>query len=65
MNEDPVEGKDYKIDTFGNIVWTRSYLTERGYCCGDGCLHCPYVPQHKEGNKTLKESDENYYGEPG
>ena len=32
--EDPVEGKDYKIDTFDNVVWTRNYLVNRGYCCG-------------------------------
>ncbi len=24
------------------MVLTESYLKERGYCCGSGCLHCPY-----------------------
>ena len=24
------------------MVLTEKYLKERGYCCGNGCLHCPY-----------------------
>lgn len=24
------------------MVLTEAYLKERGYCCGNGCLHCPY-----------------------
>lgn len=23
-------------------VFTRAYLVERGYCCNQGCRHCPY-----------------------
>ena len=23
-------------------VFTRQYLLRRGYCCGNGCRHCPY-----------------------
>lgn len=26
----------------GFIVFTAAYLLERGYCCGNGCRHCPY-----------------------
>lgn len=21
---------------------TANYLLKRGYCCGNGCLHCPF-----------------------
>jgi hypothetical protein len=24
------------------MVFTRAYHLKRGYCCGNGCLHCPY-----------------------
>lgn len=24
------------------IVFTQEYLLQRGYCCGNGCRHCPY-----------------------
>lgn len=36
-----VEGKDYTIEE-GLYVWTARFLKERGYCCGNGCRHCPY-----------------------
>ena len=25
---------------------SREYLLQRGYCCGHGCLMCPYVDKH-------------------
>jgi Family of unknown function (DUF5522) len=25
---------------------TASFLLARGYCCGNGCRNCPYVPRH-------------------
>ncbi len=28
----------------GLFVLTAGYLAERGYCCEQGCRHCPYVP---------------------
>ena len=33
---------------------SREFLIKRGYCCGHGCLMCPYDPKHTEGNKKLK-----------
>ncbi len=26
----------------GLFVMTTGHLTRRGYCCGNGCRHCPY-----------------------
>lgn len=26
----------------GLLVMTRSYLERRGFCCGNGCFHCPF-----------------------
>ena len=46
-----VENIDYYFNEEGLMVLTESYLKERGYCCGNGCLHCPYnyagVPEPK------------------
>lgn len=25
---------------------SRQFLLSRGYCCGNGCRNCPYVPRH-------------------
>lgn len=27
----------------GLFVLTARFLADRGYCCGRGCRHCPYV----------------------
>lgn len=33
---------DYYINEKGLYVFTEKYLKERGYCCENGCKHCPY-----------------------
>ena len=35
---------------------SREFLIERGYCCGHGCLMCPYVPRHIKGNKVMRKN---------
>jgi iron complex transport system substrate-binding protein len=32
----------YTDPTTGYDVFTANYLRDRGYCCGNGCRHCPY-----------------------
>ncbi|MHA7100313.1 DUF5522 domain-containing protein [Roseivirga pacifica] len=34
--------EDYYIDENGNLVFTAHYHKKRGYCCKNGCRHCPY-----------------------
>jgi len=36
-----VEGVDYYFED-GLMVLTAHFLSKRGYCCGNGCRHCPY-----------------------
>jgi hypothetical protein len=36
------EGIDYYFNEEGKMVLTAHYLLNRGYCCGNGCKHCPY-----------------------
>jgi hypothetical protein len=46
-----VEGIDYYINEAGLVVLTEKYHLDRGYCCGNGCRHCPFdfrnVPEPK------------------
>ncbi|MGB0280631.1 MAG: DUF5522 domain-containing protein [Neptuniibacter sp.] len=35
------EGIDYNVEQ-GNYVFSAWYHLKRGYCCGNGCRHCPY-----------------------
>ena len=32
---------------------SREFLVQRGYCCGHGCLMCPYIPKHIKGNNIM------------
>ena len=46
-----VEGEDYYYNDQGYIVLTEKFHLKKGYCCGNGCKHCPYefvnVPEPK------------------
>lgn len=37
-----IEGIDFYYNVQGYMVLTTHYLLQRGYCCGNGCKHCPY-----------------------
>jgi hypothetical protein len=41
-NNELIEGVHYYINEDGYVVFTERYHKERGYCCGMGCLHCPF-----------------------
>lgn len=36
-----VDGLDYYLEN-GLMVFTAHFLRRRGYCCDNGCRHCPY-----------------------
>ncbi len=36
------EGEDYYINENGLYVLTEAYHLKRGYCCENGCKHCPW-----------------------
>jgi hypothetical protein len=51
-----VEGVDYYIDErSGLMVLTSLFLLKRGYCCGNKCSNCPYIPSHQKGNTNTEE----------
>jgi hypothetical protein len=56
-----IEGIHYYVNDEGYVVLTAQYLLERGYCCGNGCLHCPYnyenVPEPRRANLLLKKQE--------
>lgn len=37
-----IEGEHYYVNEKGLVVLTEKYHLQRGYCCSNGCLHCPY-----------------------
>jgi hypothetical protein len=34
--------EDFYMTTDGFMVFTETYHLKRGYCCKNGCRHCPY-----------------------
>ncbi len=51
MNKPLIEGVDFYYNSDNLMVLTENYHLEKGYCCGEGCKHCPYdfenVPEPK------------------
>lgn len=39
---------EYYFSDEGYIVFTAAYHLRRGYCCKNGCRHCPYGYRKKE-----------------
>jgi len=60
MKQELIEGEDFYYNEQGYIVLTEKYHLAKGYCCGNGCIHCPYnyenVPEPKR--TELRKSSE-------
>lgn len=60
MKNNIFEADDFYYNADGLIVLTEKYHLERGYCCGNGCLHCPFeyenVPEPQR-SKLLSSRD--------
>lgn len=37
-----LDPEDYYLTAEGFVVFTAAYHLKRGYCCKNGCRHCPY-----------------------
>ncbi|MCB0820194.1 MAG: hypothetical protein KDC13_06195 [Bacteroidetes bacterium] len=44
-----LEQDEYYYTAEGFVVFTAKYLLKRGYCCKNGCRHCPYGFNPKTG----------------
>lgn len=52
-----VENEDYYLD-HGLMVLTARYHLRRGYCCEQGCRHCPYAEVKTRNGQRNAESNE-------
>lgn len=46
-----VENEDFYYTEEGYKVFTEKYLLKRGFCCQNGCRHCPYGFHDKKKKK--------------
>jgi hypothetical protein len=42
LESTPTADADFYLDELGRTVFTAAYHLKRGYCCENGCRHCPY-----------------------
>jgi hypothetical protein len=42
MRKQLIEAVDYYFNEAGLMVFTEKFHLEKGFCCGNGCRHCPY-----------------------
>ncbi|NDD63136.1 MAG: hypothetical protein EBZ36_04020 [Acidobacteria bacterium] len=43
-----IDGADFYLEG-DRVVFTRACHLRRGFCCGSGCRHCPFVPRWTKG----------------
>lgn len=74
MKKPLFDDDEFYVNEDGLYVFTAEYLLTRGYCCGNGCLHCPYdyknvvdeqkknrlIEAQKELKKQIPDQDEKY-----
>ncbi|MBC7535286.1 MAG: hypothetical protein H7258_06295 [Ferruginibacter sp.] len=62
MDDALVLDEDFYFNEQGFVVLTEKYHLKKGYCCGNGCRHCPYqyeaVPEPKRSELLSVKSDE-------
>ena len=52
-----VEDEDFYWEG-ASMVFTARFLSRRGYCCKNGCRHCPYgFEREKRGDKVVEKSE--------
>lgn len=51
-----LQAEDYYYSEEGYLIFTEQYHLKRGYCCENGCKHCPYG--YRAAEKKKENSDE-------
>ena len=49
------EGEDYYFNDEGFMVFTSAYHIKRGYCCKNGCKHCPW--KYRKDKKSINNKE--------
>jgi len=46
---DKYDKEEYYMNEDGYVVFTEKHHIKRGYCCKNGCKHCPFGFEKKKG----------------
>jgi hypothetical protein len=62
------EDEDFYYNSDGYVVLTEQYHLARGYCCGNGCKHCPFdyknVPEPRRSKLLQERKNSSQQGNP-
>jgi hypothetical protein len=53
----PLTPDDYYFNEDGLMVFTAKYHLKRGYCCQNGCRHCPYGFRKKQEGEQAPDAE--------
>jgi hypothetical protein len=53
-NSKQLDPDDFYYSEQGYLIFTEKYLLKRGYCCQNGCKHCPYSFNKEKGRIDKK-----------
>lgn len=54
MSKELIINIDYTLDKLGRMVFTKEYLLNRGLCCGNNCLNCPWKTEETKRKNKIK-----------
>jgi hypothetical protein len=49
MFKKELDPSEFYLSPEGYIIYTENYHLKRGYCCKNGCKHCPFGYNKKTG----------------
>ncbi len=49
MFKKELDASEFYLSPEGYIIYTEKYHLKRGYCCKNGCKHCPFGYNKKTG----------------
>lgn len=49
MFKKDLDPSEFYLSPEGYIIYTEKYHLKRGYCCKNGCKHCPFGYNKKTG----------------
>ena len=68
MKKKQTEELGHYYNEEGYLVFTAAYHLDRGYCCGNGCRHCPFeyinVPEPRRSELMCSPANQ-LFEEPG
>ncbi len=57
MFKKELEPDEFYLSAEGYIIYTEKYHLKRGYCCKNGCKHCPFGYNKKTGKFDKEKKD--------